>query len=393
MKILIIHNKYGKFSGEEAVVESQIQLLRKNGHVVITYFRSSEELEVISMPKLKAFFTAFYNPKSVSELKRILFTEKPDLVHVHNLYPLISPSILPIIKKMDIPIVMTVHNYRLICPNGLFFSNGEICEKCTKLSKEMNCITKNCEDSLFKSTGYALRNFWARIKKFYLNNIDSYLCLTEFQRFKLIENGFPSEKCEVLPNFYNEEIKGLNYDIAKRNYIAFAGRISPEKGILDLLEAARELRHIQFRLAGSVRENYLMELQIPENVEFVGMLNPEKLSDFYSNARFLLFTSIWYEGFPMVFPEAMAHKLPIIAPNMAAYPEIVERNKNGLLYEPRNIESLVKTIDKMWKNPLLCEKLGENGFEKVNKKYSKEFYYNQLDYNYRKVVESNKGTA
>ena len=170
MKILFIHNKYAKFSGEEAVVESQIKLLRDNGHQVITYFRCSEELEHMSNAKIKAFLSAFHNPNSVKEIKKILEKEKPDLVHIHNLYPLISPAILPAIKEKGIPIVMTVHNYRLLCPNGLFFSNGKICEKCTGAGKEINCIINNCEGSLFKSTGYALRNFWARTKKYYLGS-------------------------------------------------------------------------------------------------------------------------------------------------------------------------------------------------------------------------------
>ena len=214
MKILLIHNKYGKFSGEEAVVESQIKLLNANGHHVITYFRSSEELEAMPNGKLKAFFNAFYNPKSISAIKALITTEKPDLVHIHNLYPLISPTILPVIKKMGIPIVMTVHNYRLLCPNGLFFNKGEICEKCTGALKELNCITNNCERSLFKSSGYAARNFWARKKDYYLNNVDLFLCLTEFQKKKLVTNGFNKEKCDVLPNFYNKEINDLDYHIS-----------------------------------------------------------------------------------------------------------------------------------------------------------------------------------
>ena len=190
MKILIIHNKYGKFSGEEAVVEAQIKLLRANKHEVITYFRSSEELEAMPNAKLKAFFSAIYNPKSIRELKELLVKENPDVVHIHNMYPLISPAILPVIKKMGIPIVMTVHNYRLLCPNGLFFNKGQICEKCTGALKELNCITNNCESSLFKSSGYAARNFWARKKDYYLNNVDLFLCLTEFQKNKLATSWY-----------------------------------------------------------------------------------------------------------------------------------------------------------------------------------------------------------
>jgi len=387
VKILLIHNKYGKFSGEEAVVEAQINLLKSNGHRVITYFRSSEELESMPNGKFKAFFAALYNPKSIKAIKELILKEKPDLVHIHNLYPLISPAILPVIKKMGIPIVMTVHNYRLVCPNGLFFNKGEICEKCTGKSKEINCITNNCVGSLFKSTGYALRNFWARKKEYYLNNVDLFLCLTEFQKNILIANGFAKDKCEVQPNFYNKEIKELDYTIANRNYVAFAGRISPEKGIPLLLEAAKKLPHIPFQLAGSIREGYEKELEIPKNVTLRGMLASHELSDFYGKARFLVLSSIWYEGFPMVFPEAMAHKLPIIAPKMAGYPEIAEDNFNGLLFESGNVNSLAEVIDILWNNHGLSEKLASNGFEKVQHKYSSEVYYKQLENAYSQLIK------
>jgi len=378
MKVLLIHNKYGKFSGEEAVVESQIKLLKHHGHQVITYFRSSEELATIPNGKMRAFFTAFYNPKSIKQLTTLIKKEQPDLVHVHNLYPLISPAILTHIKKMRIPIVMTVHNYRLLCPNGLFFNNGKVCEKCTGKGRELNCLTNNCEGSILKSSGYALRGFWARINKCYIDNVDTFLCLTEFQKNKLVAKGYPKDKCEIIPNFYDKQIKDIAYNPAHKKYVAFAGRLSPEKGIPVLLEAAKLLPHIQFQLAGDMREGYNKELTIPKNVILRGMLSKESMKDFYKKARIYIHTSVCYEGFPMVFPEAMAHKLPIIAPDMAGYPEIVESNINGLLFEPGNAKILANYIEKLWNDHKLSTKLAENNFEKVKNLYSSDTYYNKL---------------
>ena len=386
MKILIIHNKYGKYSGEEAVVDAQIDLLRANGHQVITYFRSSEELETMPNGKIKAFFTAFYNAKVINEIKKRIAKEKPNLVHVHNLYPIISPAILPEIKKLGIPIVMTIHNYRLLCPNGLFFTNGSVCEKCTGFGKELNCITNNCEGSVFKSTGYALRNLWARTSKYYLNNIDAYLCLTEFQKNKLVDNNFDANKCFVIPNMYSKNIKDVEYHIKDRNYIAFAGRISPEKGIPLLLEAAKKLSHINFQLAGKMRKGYEKALELPNNVTLRGMLNAEEMETFYINARLYLHTSICYEGFPMVFPEAMAYKLPIIAPKMAGYPEIAENNFNGLLFKPNNAEDLVKMIMSVWQDEEKLKRLGLNGFNKMKEQYNSDAYFHLLHSCYTNLI-------
>lgn len=387
MKILMIHNKYGKHSGEEAVVNAQIRLLEENGHTVVTYFRSSEELEKMSMAKAKAFFLGLRNNKAIEDIKEIITRENPDLAHVHNLYPIISPAVLPVIKSFGVPLLMTVHNYRFICPNGLFFTKGAVCEKCTGPKKELNSILNNCEGSIFKSTGYALRNFWSRITKKYKNHVDKYLCLNDFQKEKLIKNGFDRGKCEVIPNFYNKQLEDKNYNFKCKNYIAFAGRISPEKGLPILIKAAKKLPSITFQLAGLMRPSYKHEIgEIPQNVILRGRLNTDEMKTFYENARMLVHTSICYEGFPMVFPEAMAYKLPIIAPNLAGYPEIVEDNFNGFLFEPENGEDLAKKISTIWNNEKELIRLGDNGFKKVTQKYSKQFYYASLINAYNNIL-------
>lgn len=387
MKILVIHNKYGKFSGEEAYVESLINVLRAYGHQVSTYFRSSEEIDKMTLGKVKAFTTALYNRKSIKQLTDLIRMEAPDVVHIHNLYPLISPAILPVIKKMGIPIVMTIHNYRLLCPNGLFYTKGAICEKCTGMAKEFHCITNNCEGSIFKSTGYALRNFWARKKKYYLDHVDAFLCLTKFQKNKMIINGYPVYKCKVLPSFYSKEIKDIEYNIQNRKYVAFVGRISPEKGIPLLLQVARNLPEIAFQIAGNAWPGYLDQLNIPKNVIFKGMLNEENLTTLYSNARFLVMTSSCYEGFPMVLLEAMAHKLPVIAPNLAGNPEILEENVNGLLFQPGSERSLKAVIKKLWNDQELSKKLSKKSVEKIQNKFGTKLYVNKLEKVYDQLLE------
>ena len=386
MKILMIHNKYGKHSGEEAVVDAQIKLLEENGHTVVSYFRSSAELETMPLGKVKAFFLGLKNSKAIADIKQIIIDEKPDLAHVHNLYPIISPAILPVIKSFGIPIAMTIHNYRLLCPNGLFFTKGAVCEKCTGATKELNSIINNCEGSVLKSTGYALRNFWARITKKYENYIDSYLCLNDFQKDKLVQNGFDEAKCKVIPNFYNKEFENKEYLYEDRNYVAFAGRISPEKGLPVLLATAKKMPEISFHLAGLMRPDYKDQLNIPQNVVLRGMLNADEMKIFYEKAKILVHTSICYEGFPMVFPEAMAYKLPIIAPNLAGYPEIVEDNFNGLLFEPQNSKDLSEKINSIFNDKKQLEDFGKNGFKKVKEKYSKQFYYDMLIEAYQTII-------
>jgi glycosyltransferase involved in cell wall biosynthesis len=386
MKILFVHNKYKNFSGEEAVLEAQIELLRRNNHIVNTYFRHSEELNMMKDGHIRAFLSGIYNPKSVNELNKIIDEFVPDIVHVHNLYPLISPSVLADIKKKGIPIVMTVHNYRLMCPTGLFYSKGHICEKCTSGAMEFNCIINNCENSYGKSVGYAIRNFWARINNSYKKNVDVLLCLTNFQKHKLVENGFKVNNCTVLPNFYGKEGFNSKFATESRKYVAFAGRISPEKGISNLLRAAKELPLIEFRIAGEGEEAFIKKLEIPPNVRMLGMLNPDELSHFYEGARFIVLTSKWYEGFPMVIPEAMAHGLPIIAPKMASFPEIVTENINGLLFKPNDLTSLLTTIKTLWGEKELLEQMSHNNIKKVSTEFDKDNYISRLETIYKSLL-------
>ncbi len=387
MRILFIHNQYSIFSGEEAVIEAQIQLISSNGVRVSQYIRSSTEIDALSFGKGRAFLSGVYGAKAIKDVRQKINSEKPDVVHIHNLYPFISPAVLPVIKKENIPVVMTVHNYRLICPNGLFYKNTGICERCTGTLKEIHCIRYNCEDSFFKSSGYALRNAFARYRKYYKNNIDAYLCLTNFQKKKLQDNGFPHKKMYVLPNMYNKSLTG-NQSRENHTYIAFAGRISREKGVDLILKAARELPDVQFKLAGAVRDGGDLT-NLPSNVKYCGILRGDDLDEFYRNASALVMASIWYEGFPMVLPEAMAYRLPVIAPRIGGFPEIVEDGKNGVLFSMGDYQDLIEKVKYIRGNPEIAKEMGENGFQKLIREYSPDVYYKRLMNVYRQVIDDN----
>jgi glycosyltransferase involved in cell wall biosynthesis len=277
---------------------------------------------------------------------------------------------------------MTVHNYRLICPNGLFFTHGEICEQCAG-GREWNCIIRNCEGSVSKSTGYALRNYWARKKRYYLDNVDAFLCLTDFQKNKLVENGFPAGKCFVLPNFLQSkkpESKG-----PMQSFALFAGRINAQKGFDILAKAASSLPGIPFRVAGTGTSDYITSISLPPNIEMAGKLQRNEMEQSFQNASFLVFTSRSYEGFPMVFLEAMAAGIPVIAPGMAGFPEIIEDGFNGFLFNPGDAEDLAKKIKLLWNDPDLRVRLGENGRKKLETQYSPEVYYRKLMAVYEQV--------
>lgn len=382
MKVLILHNNYGRFSGEERVVENQINILKQNGNTVLTYFRDSSEIEVSIFGQINAFFSGFFNIKSLNEVNKILKHENPDLVHIHNLYPFISPFILYIIKRRGFPIVMTVHNYRLICPNGLFYTKNAICERCTSFGKEINCIIHNCENSIFKSIGYSLRNWIARIMKFYTNNVDVFICLSEFQKLKLTKNKIPKSKCIVLPHMIVPKEYNVNF---QGDYVAFLGRLSFEKGFDLLLKAAKRTPNIKYRIAG-VGDSILKKYETPKNVNFVGFLSDKKLMDFISNSKFLVFPSRCYETFGLSILEVAMAQKPTIASNLAGTPEIIDDNYNGILFKSEDIHDLIEKITELWNNPKKVSILGENAFNKAITAYSPFKHYSQLNKIYSVLI-------
>lgn len=372
MRILIVHNEYGKFSGEEAVVLSHYNMLLEAGFTVKMYIRKGDEVRGNLAGHLNAGLSGLHSPKSVREIKEVIAEFQPDIAHIHNVFPLISPSVIEVFNSKNVRVVMTVHNYRLVCPNGLFYSNNEICEKCSG-GKEWNCIVRNCEKNLVKSTAYALRNVVARHRGVF-DGVDAFLCLTNFQKGKLVSNGFKEEKIFVLPNFLRGELPAR--ELRKGSYFVTVGRISPEKGLEKLIEVASSLADIEFKVAGQLRKGYLNNVILPSNLELVGQLSSMELSELYRNAIALIHTSNVYEGFPMVFPEAMSYGLPIIAPKMAGYPEVVENNVNGFLYTTN--DCLVSAIENLWQSEELCSAMGAANYSKCERLYTKRAYLTQV---------------
>ena len=366
MNLLIIHNEYGAYSGEEAVVNQQIALFQELGHCVQVYKKSSAGKRGTLLGNITGLLQGFYSPSSIRDIRKIMQTNKPDAVIIHNLYPYISPAILKHIRRAGVPIVMTIHNYRLVCPTGLFMRNASPCELCMG-GHEINCIKYNCEQAWLKSIGYAGRNWYARITGAYSDNVDIFACITAFQGSKLSEAGFASHRMRVIPNFVSE----ISEPVFKLGeYVAISGRMSREKGVDMILNVARKTPQIKYVFAGSVREEDNLLSKMPDNCLFLGYLTKTELSEFYANARFLVIASRWYEGFPMTILDAFSYGKPVIGPEHGGFLEIIEEGINGLLFVPGDETLLEEKILKLWNDPHLCLKMGRDGYEKLRKTYS-----------------------
>lgn len=389
IKVAIVHNAYGKTSGEEIVIDNLAQLLAARGVTVQRFSRSSAEIEVTRLGKIPAFFSGMHNPFSRKTFGRFLRETRPDIVHIHNLYPLISPSILPECTAQGIPVVMTVHNFRLACPNGLLMSHGEVCHRCLG-GREYWCILRNCEEDIFKSFGYALRTAMTRVLRRYYDHVDHYLCLTRFQRDILVKEGLPQERVSVLTNPVEIQVTEQSVEM-ERESVLFVGRVSREKGIASLFDAARVCSDIPFVVAGNWQAMPEASELAPDNVTLLGVVPSHELGALYEKARLFVLPSVWYEGFPTVLLEAMSHGLPVVCSRIGGLPEIVEDGITGLLYEPGNVDELADRIRTLWQNPALCQKLGEAGRRKVREDYAADRLMDRLLGIYEKVITESAG--
>jgi glycosyltransferase involved in cell wall biosynthesis len=388
VKILLVHNEYGKFSGEEVVVENLSQLLNENGHEVVYFRRSSAEIPQMFLGNTRAFLNGIYSFSSRNTMRQYLRRHKPDIVHVHNVFPLISPSVFGQCRQAGIPVVMTVHNYRLACPSGLHMVADQVCEKCRN-GREYWCVINNCEAHLLKSLGYALRNYVARKLRLFKSSVTIYACITQFQKQRLIAEGFSEQRLAVLPNFAGKvDANGPN---GLGSYVGFIGRVSSEKGVETLLQAAEMLPDVSFKAAGAYEKMPDLLKKATGNFEFLGAISRVNVSRFYSRSRLIVVPSIWFEGFPNVIVEAMMHGKPVIASRIGGIPEIVADDAGILLFEPGDAGDLVEKIQYLWDRPQLCQKIGQTFREKAVREYSVEKYYRRLMGIYEKAIELGPG--
>lgn len=392
MKVLQVHNRYRLRGGEDAVVEATLDLLRRRGDVGLLFDKHSDEVARGVASRVRAVFSGIYSVSSRREMERLLDAERPDVVHVHNLYPLLSPSVLVASRRVGVPVVMTCHNYRLVCPIAVHFIRGAVCERCAG-GREYWCLLRNCRENRIESAVYALRGFVTRRLGLFLKNVTLYLAISEFLKRRLIAAGVPEDRVVVVPNMIPLPEAGV--DAGHGAYAAFAGRASEEKGIPVLLDAARRLPHVPVHIAGHGPLLSTLRQDAPGNAVFPGLMGRDGLTAFYRGARFLVVPSVWYETFGLVAVEAMSHGVPVIAARIGGLQELVTDGVSGLHFAPGDAADLADKMDRLWRDPGLCARMGRAAREEVAAKYSEDVHYAKLMAAYERAIQlqGNSGGA
>ncbi len=391
MKIALVHNAYQQPGGEDAVFEQECKMLENAGNKVVTYCRSNWDTDGYrGVRRISLAKRTIWASDSRSDFLQLLQREKPDLVHVHNTFVMISPSIYSACYEAKVPVVQTLHNYRLLCPAGTFFRDGKVCEECLE-SSLLRSVEHSCyHDSYSASAVAALMLGYHRFRDTWKREISSFIALSQFARNKFIEGGLPGEKIFVKPNFVSPD-PGARTGIG--DYALFAGRLSPEKGVGTILAAWKRLSHsVPLVIIGGGPDQKQLQAQAAQdgltNIRFEGQVPREQVLSAINNARFVIIPSVWYETFCMAIAESFACSTPVICSRLGVMQELVADRRTGFHFAPADAEDLAAKVEWAWTHPDEMRVMGIAARAEYESKYTAETNYPQLMEVYQKATQS-----
>jgi glycosyltransferase involved in cell wall biosynthesis len=337
-----------------------------------------------------------WSSRSFREVKALIAGEKPDIAHFHNIVPLISPAAYYACGEAGIPVVQTLHNYRLLCPGGLFLRDGKVCEECLGRSVPWPGVAHACyRQSRPATAAIAAMQVTHRALGTWRDKVDLYIALSEFARQKFIEGGLPPDRIVVKPNFVDPD-PGPKQDAGA--YALFVGRLSAEKGLNVLLSAWKRLRDaIPLRIAGDgpLRNELSIHARTKgmRGVELLGQIAPQAIASLMRGARFLVLPSLTYENFPLTVAEAFACGVPVIASRLGSLAEIVTDGLNGLHFSPGDPEDLAAKVGWAWKNPRELSAMGRAGRHEFEEKCTPAANYKRLMQIYSQAIAKHSALA
>ena len=398
VRILLVHNHYGSAapSGENVVFGLERDLLERSGHVVQTFVRHSDELRGRGwMGLLEGAAATPWNPWTTAAIRRAVEAFRPDVVHAHNTFPLISPALFPAVGRRAAR-VLTLHNYRLFCPAALPVRGGRPCTECLDRRSVLPSLRHGCYRGSRAATaplaaGVAL----ARALGLWQRHVDAFIALTEFQRDLMVAAGLPAERVHVKPNFYPGRPELVPWG-ARRPCAVYVGRLSEEKGVRHLLEAwsAWGEGAPELRLVGDGPQRSALEAQARAagltGAVFLGQLQPAQAEAEIARARLLMLPSVWFEGFPMVLREAFAFGTPVAVSELGPLPGLVEHGRAGLVFRAGDAASLLREVRAAWADPGGLEARGAAARRAFEARYAEPENGVALQEIYGRAIESQR---
>jgi glycosyltransferase involved in cell wall biosynthesis len=379
MRILVAHNAYLYRGGEDTVVEAEIALLQRHGHEVMLYRRDNADLD--ALPRWQAAVDSVWSKRTVMEVGRLLRSFRPHLIHAHNTFPLISPSLYGVAEELSIPVVQTLHNFRLLCPQAMLMRNGRYCDDCVGRWPWRAVLHRCYRGSLTQSAVSAGMVSGHRMLGTWRDRVSRYIVLNQMCREIFIRGGLPPDKLCIKPNFV--EAAGVPGDHMRHGGL-FIGRLAVEKGVLTLAQAIRQKPVTRITVCGSGPLQAIVEQS--DGLNYIGFEQGEALRARIASAEFLVMPSTGIESFGLAAIEAFACGTPVIASRHGGLREIVEHGHNGLLVTPGNADELADAIAYAVANPMQMRRMGLEAYQTYLARYTPERNYTALLDIYHQVL-------
>ncbi len=393
MKVLIVHNYYRNHGGEETSVSNKIKLLKENGIEVKTFSRNNSNIKNI-YHKILIFFSSIFSFRSAKAFKKTITDFKPDIIEVHNTFPMISPSIFSTAKKLNIPLIYYLHNFRNICGSSIISSKNKCCEKCNGnffLAIKNQCYRKSYLGSLSLATNNFIHK---NILKTWKKQVDTFVIMNKNNLNYFTEFGINSNKIHLLPHF---TFMNSSRMLKKKNYALFVGEFSRNKGFHTLIKAFNEIDY-QLKIIGQVKnkDEDLKKLNInlnkvgfinkKRNIENIGFVENNQLSKYYAEANFTIFPSEAEETFGYVIIESFANFTPVLSSNQKSLKKIVKNEYNGLLFESGDHLDLKNKIEWLVRNTSFTKNMSFNAKKDFDNNYSSKIHFSALMSLYKKAI-------
>ncbi len=409
MKVLMIDKYYFVKGGAERYMIELSDILQANGHEIIPFamqhednfetpysehFVSNVDYNGLSSKDWPAFLHAagrmIYSFEAKRRLELLIEKTKPDIAHLHMIDHQLSPSILHALKKYDVPVIQTVHQYKLVCPNYRLYNprTGKVCQKCLS-GNMLNPITEKChKNSTVAGIAIALESTFHRKTGIYEKNTDIFHVPSHFMGNKLVEGGVRRDKIRHL--FYTIELSHYPPNIVEGDYALFFGRLADEKGIITLLKAMEKCPDVPLYIVGGgpqepVLKKFIADHKL-ENVKMLGLKSGEELQSLVQNCRMVVVPSEWYDNSPLVIYESFAYGKPVIGAKMGGISELIDHEENGLHFEAGNIEELTAAMRKLWDDPALAKSYGKAAHEKAEREFDPQVHYEKIHEWYQEML-------
>ena len=380
MKILLVHNFYGSSapSGENTAYLAERELLKGHGHEILEFTRHSDEIRENGLSgTLRGAFSTPWNPFCTRDIRRVIERERPDVMHAHNTFPLLSPAVFRAARGLGTAIVLTLHNYRIFCAAGIPMRNSIPCIECIEKGSVAPAIRYGCyrNSRLATMPMAAMISLHKRLGT-WKRDVDAFIALTEFQKKKMAAGGLPEERMYIKPHFYPDPPVPIPWEDREAKII-FVGRLGWEKGVHVLVDAWQRWGHsapvLEIIGDGPQRaelEKMVDKANLSSKIHFRGQIPFSQTQEKMARARLLVLPSLCFEGFPMVIREAFALSVPVAGSRIGSLPDIIAENKTGRLFSPGDPTNLLQVVKGLWEDPENLAVMAKRVHDEFEQKYT-----------------------